>query len=143
MSTETFFACNGVANSPRFFGMPGGLCTWIKTQAAADSLNMLEDGKWIDEIAAAHTDGAAPGIDRSLIHIVGEVPPGFADCAAFPPLAPAHIDPAELKQAVTDAVKAAADDPSNDANLSPDAITSVADAVVAKIGQKLATVPGV
>lgn len=141
MSTETFFSCNGAntgANAAtKFFGVPGGLCTWIQSQAAADSLNMLEDGKWIDEIAAAHTDGAAPGIDRSLIHIVGKVPPGFEDCAAF--TAP-QVDMAGLKQAVVDAVKAAADDPSNDANLSPEAVLSVASAVVAQIGQKLGTV---
>lgn len=140
MSTETFFSCNGAntgANAGiKFFGMPGGLCTWV-SQAAADSINVLEDGKWIDEIAAAHTDGAAPGIDRSLIHILGKVPPGFEDCAAFP--AP-KVDPAQVEQAVKDALAAVNADPSNDVNLSPAALASVADAVATRIGQKLGTV---
>ena len=137
MYPGTFFSCNGVTNSPKFFGQPGGLCTWIQGTPAEVSLNALEDGQWIDQIAPAHTDAAAPGIDRSLIHIVGKTPQGFEDCAAFPV---PQVDTAALKQAVKDAVQAAADDPSNDANLSPDAITSVADAVVERIGQKLGTV---
>lgn len=52
----------------------------------------------------------------------------------------ATVDMAAIKQAITDAIQAASDDPGNDANLSPEAVASVAQAVVAQIGQKLGTV---
>jgi hypothetical protein len=137
MYAETFFSCAGVTNSPKFFGTPGGLCTWIQSPAAEATLDALENGQWIDQIAPAHTDGAAPPIDRSLIHILGAVPKGFEDCAAFKPVA---LDPAQVKQAIQEALDAVNADPGNEVSLSAAGLASVAEAVATRIGQKLGTV---
>jgi hypothetical protein len=134
MYAETFFSCVGVTNSPKFFGTPGGVCSWIKTPAAEATLNGLEDGAWIDQISPAHSDGAAPGIDRSLIHILGDVPPGFEDCAAFK--APAvTVDAVAIGHQV--AVELAKD-PAN--SLTKADVPAVADAVAARLGAALSAV---
>ena len=85
MSDCTFFSATDAPpdkGGPTFFGIPGLLCSWVKDADKA-ALNGLEDGKWIDEISPGHTDAAAPGVTRNLIHILGEIPPGFEAQAAF------------------------------------------------------------
>lgn len=148
VSFPTFFSCAGVTNGPTFFGTPGQTCSWAKpgpdgkveNGEEAKSIASLVSGKWTDAqfASANHSAAAGPPVARNLINIVGDVPKGFEDRAVCKP-APA-VDMAGLKQAVVDAVNAANSDPANDANLSPDAVASVADAVVTRIGQKLGTV---
>lgn len=110
MYAGTYYSCSDSPNNPRFFGIPGMLCTWITgtgtPPSPADvSISALEDGQWIDPVAPAHGDGAAPAVHRSLIHIVGAIPPGFEDCAAFPQAdVNVTLDPAQLAVIVGPAV---------------------------------------
>lgn len=53
---------------------------------------------------------------------------------------PAALDPAQVKQAIQEALDALNADPGNEVNLSASALASVADAVTTRIGQKLGTV---
>jgi hypothetical protein len=121
MYAGTFFSCNGVTNGPKFFGIPGVLCSWVQT-AEETSLNSLEDGQWIDQIAPAHSDAAAPGVSRKLINIVGDVPPGFEDRAAF--------KPSDTVAIVTGVLQGLADDPQVD--VSQATVDTIATAVRAK-----------
>lgn len=53
---------------------------------------------------------------------------------------PAALDPAQVKQAIQEALDALNADPGNEVNLSASTLASVADAVTTRIGQKLGTV---
>jgi hypothetical protein len=60
-------------------------------------------------------------------------------CAALRQ-APAALDPAQVKQAIQEALEALNADPGNEVSLSAAGLASVADAVATRIGQKLGTV---
>jgi hypothetical protein len=89
-------AGNTAADAPIFFGTPGMTCTWVGSGTTKfpgyTAIRNLVGGKWIEEWWSAepaptgpgHSAGAAPGVHKSLIHILGEVPKGYDDCDVNP-----------------------------------------------------------
>src|SRR5690242_3266482 len=109
-------AADTSAGKPAFFGTPGQTCTWV-TKQASDSICSLVTGKWVDEwfadvdapVGPGHSDEAAPGVHRSLIHILGKVPPGYEDCDANPAAPAAPIDNAD--EVIAGVLQGMADNP--------------------------------
>jgi Domain of unknown function (DUF1906) len=107
-------------NRAIFFGTPGQTCTWAN--AAVASVRGLVTGKWIEpwwsELTPTaggpgHSPDAAPGVHRSLIHILGPIPPGFEDCAAFP--TPTITVPDNADEVIAGVLQGLADNPDSPA----------------------------